>query len=134
MKLQAFPKAEHLCLRNDIDQLFNAGSRGTTAFPLRAVYRCVAASAGTPPVKVLLSVPKRRLKLAVDRNRAKRQLRDAYRRHKHLLTDALPAGTAVNLGFIWLADAPAGSAAVSERMQRLLQLIAERIGATRPEP
>ena len=79
-----FPKAEHLCLRNDIDNLFAAGTKAQTAYPLRVVYREVKHSEG-PKVKVLLSVPKRKLRHAVDRNRAKRQLREAYRLNKQIV-------------------------------------------------
>ena len=41
VKPYSFPKAEHLCLRNDIEQLFSAGSKSTTIFPLRATVRLV---------------------------------------------------------------------------------------------
>lgn len=37
------------------------------------------------PVQIAFSVPKRRMKLAVDRNRMKRRLREAYRKNKHEL-------------------------------------------------
>lgn len=35
------------------------------------------------PVQIAFSVPKRRMKLAVDRNRMKRRMREAYRKNKH---------------------------------------------------
>lgn len=37
----------------------------------------------TVPAQVAFSVPKRHVKLAVDRNRVKRHMREAYRLHKH---------------------------------------------------
>jgi len=41
------------------------------------------------PVQVLISVSKRNFKRAVDRNRIKRLIREAYRANKHLLYDSL---------------------------------------------
>ena len=74
-----FPKAEHICLKRDIDQLFTAGTRSAVSFPLRAIVRTRPHDGKFPRVQVLISVAKRRLRHAVDRNRAKRQIREAYR-------------------------------------------------------
>jgi len=128
MKTFTFPKAEHLCLRNDIEALFNAGSHAATAFPVRAVFRRVPTDGKGPRVKVLLSVPKRLLHHAVDRNRAKRQLREAYRLNKHLLLDTLPDdGTTLHIGLLWLADETLSSIRTTKSLVRLLHLIGEHV-------
>ena len=121
-----FPKAEHLCLRNDIDNLFAAGTKAQTAYPLRVVYREVKHSEG-PMVKVLLSVPKRKLRHAVDRNRAKRQLREAYRLNKTILLDALSKKQGLHLAFMWVADKPMDSALVAKKVVVLLHRVAEQL-------
>lgn len=130
MKTSCFPKAEHLCLQREIDALFAPGAHSAVAFPLRAVFRSVEPGDG-PAVKVLVSVSKRKLRRAVDRNRAKRQMREAYRTRKPLLLEALPSGEGVHIGFLWLADAPVASAVVEQRMEGLLQRIAEKIAQSR---
>lgn len=131
MRPHAFPKAEHLCLKREIEALFSAGSRAASAYPVRVVYRLAERTAG-PPVKVLVSVGKRHLRRAVDRNKAKRQLREAYRLHKELLRDVAPPEACLHLGFIWLADRPAATAAVEASVVRLLQRVAEKLRPAAP--
>lgn len=127
MKQYTFPKAEHLCLKRDIEALFSAGNASMTAFPLRLTYGKAVRPEGEPKVKVMMSVSKRRFKHAVDRNRAKRQLREAYRLQKSILLQHLPEESAYNMAFIWLASKPQESALVHKRLGSLLQRMAERI-------
>lgn len=123
---QTFRKPERLRLKKEIESLFSAGSRSVTIYPLRATCRTAAYSGSGPHVKVLLSVAKRRLRQANMRNRAKRQLREAYRLQKQILTDRVPDATAVSVAFIWLAESPVSSATINKCMQSLLQRISER--------
>ena len=82
----SFRKSERIHSLKQIDELFGGGkSRALSAFPIRVVYRYVHRLPTETPFQVLISVPKRNLKHAVDRNRVKRQLREAYRLNKHLL-------------------------------------------------
>ena len=127
MATYTFSKPEHLCLTSEIEALFGAGSSSLSMFPLRATYRTLPYEGHGPRVKVLLSVSKRRLRHAVDRNRAKRQLREAYRLQKQLLWNRLPEGKALHIAFIWLAGQPIDSARVAKRMHALLQQMAERL-------
>lgn len=124
MRINTFPKAEHLCLRHEIDQLFKAGSHAYVAYPLRVVY-CVVEHREGPKVKVLLSVSKRKLRHAVDRNRTKRQLREAYRKQKHTLIAALPKGMGIHLGIMWLNDNLSKSATIEKKMNTLLNRVQE---------
>lgn len=125
-----FPKAEHLCLQKEIEALFRAGTFSHSAYPLRIVCRKVDHEHG-PAVKVLLSVAKRKLRHAVDRNRAKRQLREAYRLQKELLLSTLPQEEGWHIGFIWLADKPVNSELVHKKVKALLLYTAEKAAALR---
>lgn len=110
--------------------LFTGGdTRSMTVFPLRAVWRLDTRQPGEPPAKMMVSVSKRHFKHAVDRNRAKRQVREAYRKHKHLLWDALREreGQALMVAFVWQSDKPLESDYVERKLERLARKLSERL-------
>ena len=81
-----FSKEERIVSNLLIETLFEKGnSHSLTAYPLRAVFLKTEHHEGCAPVQLLISVPKKRFKHAVDRNRVKRQVREAYRKNKSLL-------------------------------------------------
>lgn len=124
----AFPKSEHLCSRSEIERLFSAGSRSATVFPVRAVYRVSHDIEGKEPaIKAMVSVAKRRMHHAVDRNRAKRQLREAYRLHKDTLMGVLQTGESIHIGWIWLAEKPCSSNKVESAICTLIERIANNL-------
>jgi len=82
-----FPKEEHLCSKKRIEQLFNRKNPSLGVYPLRLTWVAAPARTAAPP-QVLITVPKRAFKRAVDRNRLKRLVREAYRLNKHRLTEA----------------------------------------------
>jgi ribonuclease P protein component len=82
-----FPKEEHLCSKKRIEQLFNRKNPSLGVYPLRLTWVAAPARTTAPP-QVLITVPKRAFKRAVDRNRLKRLVREAYRLNKHRLTEA----------------------------------------------
>ena len=117
MKSEGFNKAERIVSQKLIDELFvGKSSHSMAAFPIKAVFIQTQA----PDTLVLISVPKKRLHHAVDRNRAKRQLREAYRLNKHLLVPHKSLAVA----FIWMADTPVDSRRISQSMRNLLQRMA----------
>ncbi|MBC3759908.1 ribonuclease P protein component [Hyunsoonleella sp. SJ7] len=75
-----YPKIEKLKSKKLIDQLFSEG-QSVSVFPLRLVYLGTTFDDGVL-VKTGVSVSKRNFKTAVDRNRIKRLLREAYRLNK----------------------------------------------------
>lgn len=125
---QTLSKTERLSRKTLIDRLFAGGSRSMLAFPLRMVYRTVENDKTDEPVSILISVPKKRFRRAVKRNRVKRQVREAYRRHKHVLIDKVRARESrLILAFIWLDDNLHDSATVEERVINLLTRLSEKL-------
>ena len=121
------PKVERLNSRILIERLFTGGSKSLPAFPLRIVYMPVEGE-NLPVATILISVPKKRFKRAVKRNRVKRQVREAYRKNKHILLDALKdSGRKIAIAFIWLDNELHESADVEAKVVKLLQLTAARL-------
>ena len=123
-----FQKKEHVVSQKLIDELFEGGhSHSLAAFPLRVIFMSKEHQEGQPPVQVLISVPKKRFHHAVDRNRVKRQIREAYRRQKTLLTDKVAPTQMLVIAFVWLSDQLQPSADIDSRVKNLLERIAHKL-------
>jgi len=123
-----FKKQERIVSNKLIETLFEKGdSQSLAAFPIRSVYAMQPYSGKGAPVQILISVPKKRFKHAVDRNRIKRQIREAYRKNKTIVTDAVPEGKQLLIAFIWLSDRHFRTDEVEKRIVSLLRRMTERL-------
>ena len=78
-----FPQSERLCSQKTIERLFNAG-QAFISYPLRIIYLTDIVNPATDSaISMLVSVPKKRIKLAVKRNRIKRLIRESFRLNKN---------------------------------------------------
>ena len=142
MKTKAgFTKRERIVSKRLMEQLFENGrSHSLTVFPLRAVYQVLGDGCWvmgdsqttntqhpTPNTQILVSVSKRHFKHAVDRNRVKRQIREAYRLNKQLLSDSLPQDRQLAIAFIWMTDELLPSTRVTKSVTTILRKIGERL-------
>lgn len=119
-------KEERICSKKLINELFTGNERSMTAFPLRVVFMKRTIVDDQPRTAMLVSVPKRYFKHAVDRNSVKRQVREAFRRNKSIITQNLTDDhEAVAMAFVWLTDEKFPSSEVENRMVRLLTRISE---------
>ena len=104
-KTESFKKGERLCGVKTVSELF-AGGTSFIAAPLRVVYRIMPAAEAVATVRVLISIPKREFRKAVDRNLIRRRIREAYRKNKSLLTNALSEkGKRMDIALIWIDSA-----------------------------
>ena len=122
-----FKKSERLCSRLLMDRLFQGNNSSVSAYPLRAVFLPVDSSE-QQGVSVLISVPKKRFHDAVDRNRVKRQLREAYRKHKNILAQKMASREqGLLIAFIYVSPQIESTAYIEKRMTRLLDKIGEAL-------
>jgi ribonuclease P protein component len=72
-----FSKEERLTGKTSIDQLFNGG-KSFNLFPFKVLYSIVE-NPDEPVARLLIAIPKKKVHHAVDRNRLRRLVREAYR-------------------------------------------------------
>lgn len=100
---QTFQKSERLCSKTILGELFKKG--GTTVrtfylFPFRVLYlpQSLTRVDETEAVSnvlwpaIVITVPKRTFKRAIDRNLIRRRVREAYRLNKQLFYSKIPTG------------------------------------------
>lgn len=118
-----FKKSERLCSRILMDCLFQGDNRTATAYPLRAVFLSVEEEQ-QKGISILISVPKKRFHDAVDRNRVKRQIREAYRKNKHALAEQVAqSGKGLLVALIYVSAEIETTEQIEKRMIRLLDKI-----------
>lgn len=137
-------KAEKLRLKTLVEGLFESGEV-LYDFPLRMSFRAISpreleesfrtgAPEGIGPVQMLVTVPKRKRKRAVDRVLLRRRIREAYRLNRGELRSLVEStdeiGT-LSLAFIYIHDDNTDYALIEKKMKRLLGKLEERIRSNR---
>lgn len=126
-KIFTLQKKERLNSKIIIEKLFSGGSKSLPAFPLRIVYMPIEED-DYSTLSILISVPKKKFKRAVKRNRVKRQIREAYRKNKFILKDVLDKeNKKAAIAFIWLGNELYESSDIENKVVKLLQLTAEKL-------
>ncbi len=97
--METFKKEERLCNKIAIESLFKKGK--TSFYYPFSIKWLLNQSISKSPAQILIVVSKRNFKKAVDRNRIKRLIREAYRKNKHILYQMLKAKN-INVSFAFI--------------------------------
>lgn len=131
LPFHGLPKEERIFKKRIIDLLFDKTSPSFSQYPLRVVYRVLSEEEGnlqSAHVSILFSVSKRHFKRAVKRNRVKRQLREAYRLQKTILTTAVQQKEIkLAIAFLWLSGDLWESSKIALKMQQILDRLVTRL-------
>ena len=122
----SFSKIEHLCGEKRITRLYTQGD-AFIAYPVRVVF-LIEPKSDIEPANVLISVPKKRFKRAVKRNRLKRLIREAYRLNKKDLIDKLDEKQLqVHIAFNYVSDDELDFASIEKKIKLSLQKLIDKI-------
>ncbi len=136
MSIYGFPKSERLCSLKTIQELFNPPKGKKTTSVFLFPFKIVALYENQPTVesitktetgaliypKILISVPKKNFKHAVQRNQIKRQIREIYRTTKHEVFHSTPTGNLPSsIAFIFIAKELQPFELMKKKLQKSLK-------------
>ncbi len=122
----SFSKSEHLCGEKRITRVFTQGE-AFICYPLRVVFM-IDTKKDFEWASVLVSVPKKRFKRAVKRNRLKRLMRESYRLNKNLLIEKLThKELQIHIAFNYIADEELDFSAIEKKMKMALGKLLDKI-------
>jgi ribonuclease P protein component len=120
-------KAERLNSKSTIEELFSGNSKSFSAYPLRVVFMPVEKKENTL-ASIMISVPKKRFKRAVKRNKVKRQVREGYRKNKHELLSVLKEKKhGLAIAFIFLSNEIYPTDLMEETIKQILGKLKEKL-------
>lgn len=141
-----FRKEERLHHKSLVQKLFNEGE-SIFLFPLRLVWMIVDDATltstfkfgrpeGIGPVQMMVTVPKKRRRKAVDRVLMRRRIREAYRLNRlHLkeeISNCFP-GSTLMLSFIYASNENIPYRKIEEKMQHLLNKVSKKLKSTQED-
>lgn len=119
-----FGKEERVTGAKRVDAIFASG-KSFISYPLRVVYLQHKQNPVTS-CSILITVPKKRMKKAVHRNRVKRLVREAYRLNKILTQDIDISEQSLDIAFIYVKDTASTYTEIEKAMLKALKQIAIR--------
>lgn len=137
---EKLPKSARLHHRSLQERLFAEGEK-LHDFPVKLIWHALTAEEleanfrsrvpeGIGPVQVLVSVPKKKRRKAVDRVLMRRRLREVFR-HKRPAVVAMLAGVpavrTLSIGLIYMKEANAKTAELDRKLENLLRKLAAKV-------
>jgi ribonuclease P protein component len=120
-----FKKPERISIQKEIDCLFKQGNT-FISYPLRVVFG-EQNTLSRAAVSVLISVPKKKIKLAVKRNRMKRLIRETYRLNKAPLIQRFQEKEkGLLIAFLYIGNELCQWKEIEVAMQNALRILKEK--------
>ena len=134
------PKSARIHHRSLQERLFVEGSK-LHEFPLKVIWNSLTLEQlqknfrdEVPdligPVQVLVSVPKKKRRKAVDRVLMRRRIREAFRLNRTMLLDAVREVASVrtlSVGIIYMKEANVKYTEIEEKLRKLMARLAEKL-------
>ena len=121
-----FPKKQKICSKNSIETLFASGSV-ISQKPFKLIWK-FEENRDKVAVKSLIIVPKKRIKLAKDRNIIKRKVSEAYRLQKKEIELVLDhKNQHLNLALLYQYDKLLNYTVLEQKINLLLQRLINKI-------
>lgn len=119
----SFKKSERLKSRKIIAGLFGSSFSFGRA-PLRILWKVEKKSDEEVPCKLVIAVPKRRIKKAVQRNRIKRLIKEAYRMNKSEVCSFFnEKGLTCHLGILYISNEMPTFGTINAQLKKLIENI-----------
>lgn len=116
-------KYEKLCSRTQVNNIFQSG-KSAICYPLRAAFSIVDKEVTAS--QFLITVPKKKIRKAVNRVLLRRRIREAYRLNRNLLLPKLEENSrSLKVAFIYLSDEIADYEVINAKMQALMKKITD---------
>ena len=125
MALNSFSKKDRLCNSKRIKTLFSEGER-FFEFPFKAIW--LEDTNSSVPLKLAISVPKKRVAKASDRNRIKRLIRESFRSQRlSILTTLGQKNKSINLMLVYTFTSILSLADIEDKINVTLQRLADEV-------
>lgn len=122
---QQFGKSYKLCSKKKIDETYQNGVQ-IKSFPFYAKYRLDASTKNL--FQIVFVVPKKKFRLATTRNKIRRYIREAIRREKQVLENALEVKRLkINVFLLYSGEAELNLPDTQNAMRKLIKKITHEI-------
>jgi len=121
---QTFKKYERLHGKTTIDCLFSQG-KSFFLHPFIVYHQIVPTTGSSPLFTVLLSVSKKKIPHATQRNLVKRRMREAFRRNKDLFYNKITAlqTNSLHLAFVYISNEILSYALIEKKMMEAVSVL-----------
>lgn len=137
---ESFPKSERLRYKALVDTLFTKG-KSIYEYPLRLVYRPlseeelqdtfrIAVPDGIAPLQVLITIPKKRRRHAIDRVLMRRRVREAWRLQRRPLRQGIeenPRLRTVSVALIYMSNENIPTSEISNKISTLIKKLSDKL-------